>query len=74
MGIVRESPPFTHAKGMKGGKRVVKRWESSEKAHLRPCKGYEGWEKGGQKVGIGWTKHGRSQAIPTFHPYKRQEK
>ena len=36
MGIVRESPPYAHAKGMKGGERVDERWESSEKAHPNP--------------------------------------
>ena len=36
VGIVRESPPLPQATGIKGGGRVDKRWESSEKAHPMP--------------------------------------
>ncbi len=63
VGFVRESPSFAHARGMKDGERVVKRWGSSEKAHASP----------GQEVlrmGKGWTKGGSRQRKPTLCPYK----
>ena len=36
VGKARQSPPFSHATGRKGGQRMVKGWESSEKAHPMP--------------------------------------
>ena len=42
MGIVRESPPYAHARGMKGGERVDKRWSSLEKkTHLMLSSSFE---------------------------------
>ena len=40
-GIIRESPPKAHAKGRKGGQKVIIVRES-------PPKEYKGWAKGGQ--------------------------
>ena len=36
VGIVRENPPYAHAKGMKGGERVSKRWEKPGSAQPMP--------------------------------------
>ena len=68
MGIVRESPPKPQAKGV----RVVKGWESSEKAHPNPRQKGEGWTKDGLRVGnspvhVRFLKirHGRKQNRPS---------
>ncbi|KMY43129.1 hypothetical protein AC622_01720 [Bacillus sp. FJAT-27916] len=63
VGIVRESPPYSHARHRKGGVRVDKRWESSEKTHPSPMQGTG-------RVGKGWTKGGNRQRKPTLIPCK----
>ncbi|KMY43131.1 hypothetical protein AC622_01730 [Bacillus sp. FJAT-27916] len=63
MGEARHRPPYSHARHRKGGERVDKRWESSEKAHPNPMQGIE-------RVGKGWTKGGNRQRKPTLIPCK----
>ena len=41
VGLARQCPPFTHARGMKDGKKVVKEWDRQRKPTLHPCKEYE---------------------------------